>query len=58
MELTDGFDLIDPGSYADHGALVPRLERLEPAGDADYIRSSFVAGLKRLPIRYRIAPSS
>ncbi len=41
MELTDGFDLIDPGSYADHGAphdawtqlrRESPVHRCEPAG--------------------------
>ncbi|MCG8587804.1 MAG: cytochrome P450 [Proteobacteria bacterium] len=37
--------------------LAPRLEALEPAGDPEYISSSFVVGLKKLPIRYRITPA-
>ena len=35
-----------------------RLEWVERAGEAEQIHSSFVVGLKRLPIRYRIAPAS
>jgi cholest-4-en-3-one 26-monooxygenase len=33
-----------------------RLEWVEPAGEPEHIHSSFVVGLKRLPIRYRITP--
>lgn len=36
------------------GALVPRLESLEPAGTATTARSTFVGGHKRVPIRYRL----
>ncbi|RIL04652.1 MAG: cytochrome P450 [Proteobacteria bacterium] len=32
-----------------------RLEHVELAGEPEWIQSSFVVGLKRLPIRYRIA---
>jgi hypothetical protein len=35
--------------------LARRLEHVELAGDPAWIQSSFVVGLKRLPIRYRIA---
>jgi len=35
--------------------LARRLEHVEPAGEPEWIQSSFVVGLKRLPIRYRIA---
>ncbi|MBI1179161.1 MAG: cytochrome P450 [Alphaproteobacteria bacterium] len=34
--------------------LLPRLEHVELAGDPALVQSSFVSGLKRLPIRYRI----
>jgi cytochrome P450 len=34
-----------------------RLESVESIGDAEQIHSSFVVGLKRLPIRYRFAPT-
>lgn len=34
-----------------------RLEHVELAGEPEWIQSSFVVGLKRLPIRYRIAPA-
>ena len=37
--------------------LVQRLERVELAGEPEHIRSSFVVGLKSLPIRYRIKPA-
>jgi cytochrome P450 len=35
--------------------LARRLEHVELAGEPEWIKSSFVVGLKRLPIRYRIA---
>lgn len=35
--------------------LARRLEHVELAGDPQWIQASFVVGLKRLPIRYRIA---
>ena len=35
--------------------LARRLEHVELAGEPEWIQSSFVVGLKRLPIRYRIA---
>ena len=38
--------------------LIARVEHWELAGDPDWIRSSFVVGLKHLPIRYRITPRS
>ena len=34
-----------------------RLEHVELIGDPEWIASSFVVGLKHLPIRYRIAPA-
>jgi len=37
------------------GELSRRLEHVELAGEPEWIRSSFVVGLKHLPIRYRIA---
>jgi len=37
------------------GALLPRLEHVELAGDPELVRSTFVSGLKRLPISYRMA---
>lgn len=36
------------------GALLPRLEHVELAGDPALTRSTFVSGLKRLPISYRL----
>lgn len=36
-------------------ALVPRLESVELNGKPDFIQSVFVNGLKRLPIRFRMA---
>jgi cytochrome P450 len=35
--------------------LARRLAHVEPAGEAEWIESSFVVGLKHLPIRYRMA---
>jgi cytochrome P450 len=37
------------------GALLPRLEHVELAGEPELVRSTFVSGLKRLPIRYRMS---
>jgi cholest-4-en-3-one 26-monooxygenase len=34
--------------------LVERLEHAEPAGPVERLRSSFVGGIKRMPIRYRM----
>ncbi len=38
--------------------LANRLEKLEPAADSSMIESSFVVGLKTLPIRYEIRPAA
>jgi hypothetical protein len=38
--------------------LARRLEHVELAGEPQWIQASFVVGLKRLPIRYRIARSA
>lgn len=35
-----------------------RLEFIERAGESEHIHSSFVVGLKRLPIRYRFTPAA
>jgi cytochrome P450 len=37
--------------------LIGRLEHVERAGEPEQIASSFVVGLKHLPLRYRIRPS-
>jgi cytochrome P450 len=37
------------------GALLPRLSHVELAGEPELIRSTFVSGLKRLPINYTMA---
>jgi len=37
------------------GKLIPRLEEVELTGPAERLASSFVAGVKHLPIRYRLA---
>ena len=38
--------------------LAHRVEMIEPAGDATHIASSFVVGLKTLPVRYKIRPAA
>jgi cytochrome P450 len=38
--------------------LAQRLEWAELAGEPEQIHSSFVVGLKHLPMRYRIRPSA
>jgi cytochrome P450 len=35
--------------------LATRMEWMEPAGEADYVASSFVVGPKKLPVRYKIS---
>jgi cytochrome P450 len=35
--------------------LAARMEWMEPAGEADYVASSFVVGPKHLPVRYKIS---
>ena len=37
------------------GALLPRLTSIEAAGESAISRSTFVSGVKRLPIRYQLA---
>jgi cytochrome P450 len=37
--------------------LANRLEEIEIIGEPDHIASSFVVGLKHMPVRYRIAPA-
>jgi len=39
------------------GELARRLETLELAGPVERMRSSFLGGVKRMPIRYRLRPS-
>lgn len=38
--------------------LVPRLEKIELAGEPEYLKASFVHGIKHLPIRYRLKPAA
>jgi cytochrome P450 len=38
-------------------ALRERLESVELAGSVDRVRSSFVGGIKRVPIRYKLGPA-
>ncbi len=38
------------------GALAERLEAVELAGPVERMRSSFLGGVKRMPIRYRLKP--
>jgi len=42
---------------ATFAALRERLESCEPAGSAERVRSSFVGGIKRAPMRWRIRPA-
>ena len=35
--------------------LVPRIESVELAGDIERMRSSFLGGVKRMPVRLRLA---
>ncbi|HEX6400886.1 MAG TPA: cytochrome, partial [Actinomycetota bacterium] len=35
--------------------LLPRLRSIEPAGPVERIRSTFVNGIKRLPVRVQVA---
>ncbi len=39
------------------GELLPRLEIIEQTGPAEPMATTFVGGLKHLPIRYRLRPS-
>ena len=39
------------------GQLLPRIVKMEPAGDAEYLQASFVHGIKHLPIRYQLRPA-
>jgi len=39
------------------GELAARLDEIELAGPYDRMRSSFLGGVKRMPIRYRLRPS-
>lgn len=38
--------------------LVRRLEWVEPSGDREWIKSSFVVGFKHLPVRYKLRPAA
>ena len=38
--------------------LIDRVEWVEPNGEREWIKASFVIGLKHMPIRYRIRPSA
>ena len=38
--------------------LAERLEHIELSGPVDRMRSSFLVGAKRMPIRYRLRPRS
>ncbi len=53
-----GANLARQSQQALWSELARRLEWVERAGEPEHIRSSFVVGLKRLPIRYRIAPAA
>ena len=45
-------------SQALFSELANRVEMIEPAGDPTHIASSFVVGLKSLPVRYKIRPAA
>jgi len=53
-----GANLARKSQHAMWRELVRRLDWIEPAGEPEQIHSSFVVGLKRLPVRYRIKPRS
>jgi cholest-4-en-3-one 26-monooxygenase len=38
--------------------LIPRLQEIELAGPFERVRSSFLGGVKRMPIRYRLGPAA
>lgn len=38
--------------------LIPRLAHIEMTGPVERLRSSFVGGIKRMPIRYQLRPSA
>lgn len=38
--------------------LIPRLEHIEVTGEVERLRSSFVGGIKRMPIRYKLRPAA
>ncbi len=52
-----GAELATKTSAALFAELIPRLESVELAGQPERLASSFVAGIKHLPIQYRIAPA-
>ncbi|MEO8813945.1 MAG: cytochrome P450 [Mycobacterium sp.] len=37
-------------------ALIPRLESIEPTGEPQLISTTFVGGIKHMPVRYRLRP--
>jgi cytochrome P450 len=51
-----GANLARKSSGALFGELIPRLESVELTGPAERLASSFVAGIKHLPIRFRVGP--
>ncbi|NNL66027.1 MAG: cytochrome P450 [Myxococcales bacterium] len=50
-----GANLARQSSRALFAELIARLEEVELAGPPEYVASSFVTGIKHLPIRYRIS---
>ncbi|MEZ5144155.1 MAG: cytochrome P450 [Acidimicrobiales bacterium] len=38
--------------------LVTRLPRLEPDGEVEYLRSNFIGGIKRMPVRWDVPPAA
>jgi cytochrome P450 len=51
-----GANLARKSQRALFAELAGRLEHVELAGAPERLASSFVAGIKHLPIRYRLAP--
>jgi len=38
--------------------LIERVDEIELAGPIERLRSSFLGGIKRMPVRYRIKPGA
>ena len=58
----EGFEVVDAAAALEQDQLamafkhlIPRLGEIELAGKVARLRSAFVGGIKRLPIRYRIS---
>ncbi|HEX3958306.1 MAG TPA: hypothetical protein VHZ03_17045 [Trebonia sp.] len=46
-----GLMLADPLAYTDETRLLPRLESIDLAGTPEWTATTFVGGLKHLPVR-------